>query len=228
VDRNGLIGIGGFSLLTGISVSALRHYDEVGVLVPAFVDPDSSYRYYAPSQVGAGRLVRELRAVDLPIEQIREMLASADPAILVAHRDALVARGDALAQMLDRVDQLIERGVTMPVATASKIVQVKVHVEDLPQLVSFYEAAFGASYDESISSFTFGTYPDAAFFLLTTDEPEVAPARFGLLVDDVDEAHAAALSGGADEVFAPVEASWKPRCSRIADPSGNVVDLYQR
>jgi DNA-binding transcriptional MerR regulator len=216
-----MIGIGAFSLLTGISVSALRHYDDVGVLKPAYVDPDTSYRYYEPSQVAAGRLVRELRAVDLPIEQIREVLASGDAGVLVTHREGLV-------DLLDRIDQLIERGIVMPVATASKIVQVKVHVEDLPQLVAFYDATFGVSYDESIASFTFGSYPDESFFLLTTDEPEVAPARFGLLVDDVDASHGAALAAGAGEVFAPVEMSWKPRCSRLADPSGNVVDLYQR
>lgn len=216
-----MIGIGAFSLLTGLSVSALRHYDEVGLLKPARVDPDSGYRYYEPAQVISGRIVRELRSVELPIEQIRAVLATGDLAILAAHRNDL-------AVTLDRIDQLMERGLAVPVATASRIVQVKVHVEDLPQLVAFYDAAFGAVYDESISSFTLGSYPDDAFFLLTTDEPEVAPTRFGLLVDDVDVAHAAALAAGADEVFAPVEVEWKPRCSRIEDPSGNVVDLYQR
>jgi predicted enzyme related to lactoylglutathione lyase len=113
-------------------------------------------------------------------------------------------------------------------ATATRIVQVSIDTTDVQSTVRFYEAAFGVAYDASLSSFAFGAYPDDSFFLLTVeqrDEPRLA--RFGLLVDDVDAGHARALAAGATEVRAPADFAWKPRCSRIADPTGNEVDLYQ-
>ena len=40
--------IGRFARLTGLTVKALRHYDEIGLLRPAGVDPESGYRSYEP------------------------------------------------------------------------------------------------------------------------------------------------------------------------------------
>ena len=38
--------IGDFAQLGRVSVRMLRHYDAVGLLLPAHVDPSSGYRYY--------------------------------------------------------------------------------------------------------------------------------------------------------------------------------------
>ncbi|MBE0975558.1 MerR family DNA-binding transcriptional regulator, partial [Escherichia coli] len=43
-----LMTVGEFALATGLSVKALRFYDERGLLAPADVDVDSGYRRYAP------------------------------------------------------------------------------------------------------------------------------------------------------------------------------------
>ncbi len=50
-ERMNLISIGELSKLTGVNIKSLRYYEKIGVLYPAYVDPDSSYRYYAYSQV---------------------------------------------------------------------------------------------------------------------------------------------------------------------------------
>ena len=50
-----LMPIGRFARLTGLTVKALRHYDEVGLLRPAAVDPDTGYRSYAPDQFDVRR-----------------------------------------------------------------------------------------------------------------------------------------------------------------------------
>jgi DNA-binding transcriptional MerR regulator len=44
------VAIGDFSRMTMLSVPALRHYHDVGLLRPAEIDPDSGYRFYAPEQ----------------------------------------------------------------------------------------------------------------------------------------------------------------------------------
>ncbi|MFI5283582.1 MAG: MerR family DNA-binding transcriptional regulator [Candidatus Dormibacterales bacterium] len=54
--RANLESIGRFSRLSGIPVSHLRHYHEVGLLQPAHIDPESGYRYYATAQIEAGAI----------------------------------------------------------------------------------------------------------------------------------------------------------------------------
>lgn len=73
-----LITIGAFARTCGLSASALRFYADAGILVPAVVDDITGYRYYAPEQTDTARLIRHLRAVDLPLPAVAAVLA--DPA----------------------------------------------------------------------------------------------------------------------------------------------------
>jgi len=45
----------------------------MGLIVPADVDPDSGYRYYAPGQLERARLVARLRLVGMPLAKIRRV-----------------------------------------------------------------------------------------------------------------------------------------------------------
>ncbi|MEV1005945.1 MerR family transcriptional regulator [Streptomyces sp. NPDC049881] len=68
--------IGEMARDSGLSVSALRFYDKAGVLVPAWVDPVSSYRWYAgPEQLEEARLLARLRRTGMPLADIRLVLA---------------------------------------------------------------------------------------------------------------------------------------------------------
>ncbi|MFE2876722.1 MerR family transcriptional regulator [Streptomyces roseus] len=60
---------------SGLGVSALRFYDRAGVLVPAWVDPATGYRWYAPEQFGEARLLARLRRSGMPLADIRLVLA---------------------------------------------------------------------------------------------------------------------------------------------------------
>ena len=42
-----MLKIGYFSKLSRISIRMLRHYDEIGLLKPAEIDPFTGYRYYS-------------------------------------------------------------------------------------------------------------------------------------------------------------------------------------
>lgn len=46
MDRKNLFSIGEVSKLFHISVSSLRHYENVGLLTPEYTSPDTGYRYY--------------------------------------------------------------------------------------------------------------------------------------------------------------------------------------
>ena len=69
------ITIGEFARRTRLSPKALRIYDELGLVTPARVDPDSGYRFYREDQVERARLVGQLRRLDMPLATIGRVLA---------------------------------------------------------------------------------------------------------------------------------------------------------
>jgi protein phosphatase len=73
--RMELLTIGAFARASRLSPKALRLYDELGLLRPARVDPDTGYRYYAVEQLGRARLVAWLRRLGMPLARIRAVCA---------------------------------------------------------------------------------------------------------------------------------------------------------
>lgn len=69
-----LVSIGEFSRLTHLSVKALRHYHEVGVLVPADIDARNRYRRYDLNQLPDAYVVRRLRDLDMPLDEVKGVL----------------------------------------------------------------------------------------------------------------------------------------------------------
>jgi DNA-binding transcriptional MerR regulator len=61
-----LVPIGRFSRLCRLTIPALRHYDELGLLRPAAVDVDTGYRYYSLVQAGEAERIRLLRSIEMP------------------------------------------------------------------------------------------------------------------------------------------------------------------
>lgn len=228
-----LMEIGRFSTASGLSVDALRHYDDVGVLKPASVDPRTSYRRYSVDQLRDARLICNLRGVDLPVDEVREVLTAADDRVTVEllerHRLRLADRAELLERMLATSETYVAKGVPPPAPRACRVVQVMVSTRDHDESVRFYVEAFGMEFNADFSSFVLGAYNTDSFFLLTVENwlDEGTPSSFGLLVDDVDARHARALELGAIEISPPTDYGWKPRCSVVDDPSGNRIQLSQ-
>jgi DNA-binding transcriptional MerR regulator len=88
--RDNLFPIGRFAFLSRLSRRALRFYDERGLLEPAFVDEWTGYRYYSLDQLAVADTIRELREIDLPLDEVRVVLA--DPAQLDELLDGQEAR----------------------------------------------------------------------------------------------------------------------------------------
>lgn len=66
--------IGEMARDSGLTVSALRFYDGAGILAPAWVDPQTGYRWYQQNQLGEARLIGRLRRVGMPLADIRLVL----------------------------------------------------------------------------------------------------------------------------------------------------------
>ena len=120
-----LFTIGDLARASGLTISALRFYDRAGVLPPAYVDPETGYRWYAADQVRPARIVAGLRRVSMPLAEICRVLARPGDAsaLLAAHLHRL-ERGVADARReLSRVRSLIEleepRMTTLTVPSAA-------------------------------------------------------------------------------------------------------------
>ncbi|RKT17167.1 MerR-like DNA binding protein [Streptomyces sp. 1114.5] len=72
-----LHSIGELARASGLGVGTLRYYDGAEVLAPAWVDPQTGYRWYRPDQLADARLLARLRRVGLPLAGIRAVLGAA-------------------------------------------------------------------------------------------------------------------------------------------------------
>jgi DNA-binding transcriptional MerR regulator len=108
VTTEPLLTISTFARAVELPASALRYYDEAGLLTPAEVDPHTGYRYYTPELERRAHLIRRMREIGVPVETMR--LALDGP----AERSAEILRGfvDALARQARRADAAVEEIVT--------------------------------------------------------------------------------------------------------------------
>jgi DNA-binding transcriptional MerR regulator len=243
MSDNTLLSIGQFARLAGLSVHALRHYDAVGLLAPAHVDPETGYRRYTRNQLAAARLISDLRWLDLPLHLVRDIIADPDSPearqVLAAHADRLVRDRMHLDRQIAQSSRYTSQGVPMPTTvTGTAPVQIKLAVADVDRARAFYAAAFGLSEsvirhtdDADFTAYQFGTYGQPGFFLLTLSEPEEFdhPGRgtIGFTVEDLDQAHGRALGAGATEAVPISSPQGMPRNSAVTDPDGNWLWLYQ-
>ena len=73
-----MLKIGDFSKLSRISIRMLRHYDEIGLLVPQTTDSVTGYRYYGEDQLPVAGRITALKDMGFSLAAIREILKSYD------------------------------------------------------------------------------------------------------------------------------------------------------
>ena len=107
------LSIGDFSKMTYLSVKALRHYHDVGVLEPIEIDPSSGYRFYAPNQVAVAQTIRRLRDLDMPLDEVRALVQTDDPkardAALIAHLQRMETQLEQTQQTVASLRGLLEQ-----------------------------------------------------------------------------------------------------------------------
>jgi DNA-binding transcriptional MerR regulator len=105
------LSIGRFARLAGLSVGALRHYHEQGLLHPASIDADSGYRSYRRDQLDDARLIARLRELDIGLPAVRAILDT-DPTqrqpLLAAHRSRLQAHLARTTRQIHWLNQAID------------------------------------------------------------------------------------------------------------------------
>jgi DNA-binding transcriptional MerR regulator len=110
IETEDLLPIGRFARLSGLTVKALRHYDAVGLLRPAYVDESSGYRYYALVQAREAEAIRRLRGLEVPLDEVAELLHADGDTLrerLAVHRARLEGRVVETQQIVATLDRLI-------------------------------------------------------------------------------------------------------------------------
>jgi DNA-binding transcriptional MerR regulator/effector-binding domain-containing protein len=143
--------VGDFSRITHLSVKTLRHYHQVGLLEPATVNPDTGYRYYSDEQIPAAQVIRRLRALEMPVAEVKAVLSApvglARNSLIAAHLDRLEAELAQTRAAVESLRNLLQRPKnapaiehrSVPSTPAASIGQVVEH-EDI---LAWWQGALG-------------------------------------------------------------------------------------
>lgn len=248
-----MFSIGEFARYAQVSVRMLRHYDALGLLEPADVDPGTGYRHYAADQLARVNRLVALKDLGFTLEQIGPILhAKVEPAalrgMLTLRRAQLAAQIDADQERLAQIERrlrVIEREGTMSelefvekALPAVRLAQVTGTVEDQSQI----GPKIGPMFDRLTSVLTTAGVtmrgPAIAWYAAEDDGMRIA-AAFPTTVDSVAVADVevvdlppvgrtiAVLHHGSMETIAD---TWQALGSHVADlgldPYGPCREVY--
>src|SRR5262245_11240261 len=116
-------------------MKALRLYDRLGLLKPADVDPENSYRRYRESQLGVARLIVMLRRLDMPLAQVADVVSAPGPGsaeLLASYWESVERRVAGQRELaVHLTDKLSGRDSTLPLPD--------VQVREVPEQVVLTE-----------------------------------------------------------------------------------------
>lgn len=85
--------IGQFSRMAMVSSSALRYYDNIGLLKPNSIDSQTGYRYYSEDQLEDILFITEMQEFGFSLDEIKMLICSKKPQAL---QDALTKKYESL------------------------------------------------------------------------------------------------------------------------------------
>jgi DNA-binding transcriptional MerR regulator len=130
--------IGEFSRLTQVTVKALRHYDRLGLLPPAQIDPFTGYRAYSAAQLPRLNRLLALKDLGLALEQIGPFLdADLSPeqlrALLLVKQGETRRRIDEESRRLARIETRLAQ-MAEPERLACDVVVKRVEAQPVVSL----------------------------------------------------------------------------------------------
>jgi DNA-binding transcriptional MerR regulator len=228
-----LIPIGQFSALTWLSPKALRIYHEQQLLEPAFVDPQSGYRYYAPEQISVAARIGLLRRAGIGLADITQFLRAPSRDRVATWRTALDAEHAERARLLDHVSRLTDlQEVTTMSTTNAPTLQRAIPVLaslDLETTQQFWAGRLG--FDPLFA------YPDYAIsardgvqvhFWLTDDAaiPHATSCRID--VSGIEALYVELRDAGVVHPNGPLrEQPWGIKEFAVLDGDGNLVKFAE-
>jgi DNA-binding transcriptional MerR regulator len=232
-DQPGQWQIGQFAELVGLSIPQLRRYDRLRLLEPDRREAQSGYRYYSEGQTGAARAIALLRSMDMPIADIRRILAGADDTerrqLFREHRTRLETRLDEVRRLLAAVDTMTQED-TMPTDPTTWLhLLPQIPVTDLNQSIAYYQEALGfrlawRTTDDSLAALASGEIETLLLVPWTGDSPPPAQSAY-VYVEDPDALCAEFQQAGVDIIDPVAARSNGMRDFVVRDPDGHRFTL---
>lgn len=193
-----MYSIGRFASIGRVSVRMLRHYDEIGLLVPAHVDPSSGYRSYAPEQLDRLAEVMRLRGLGLGLAEIAAVLRAGDGtpaarALLEAAREELRRTIAVDTDRLARFDAVLRRTEGVPMSTTDLAVEYRAVPAERVATLTRRAAAFGP---EAIGPVVGPMFPEAQALLDAAGVPVRGGAIAIYTADDSGDGGGAIVTAG--------------------------------
>ncbi len=129
------LSIGEFARRSLLSPNALRLYDQLGVLAPAAVDPDTGYRRYRESQLETARLIARLRHLDMPLAQVGEIVAMPEE----RRSDALIGYWDAVERRMAGQREILTYLLIVLAGKERNFDMFDVQMRDIPEQLMLTE-----------------------------------------------------------------------------------------
>lgn len=94
-----------FAKLRGVSIGSLRYYEKLDILTPAYIDPDTRYRYYLPEQLSTLDTILMCIELDIPLKELKNYV---DEDGYMHYRDLLMRSRDAMREKAAHMQIMIE------------------------------------------------------------------------------------------------------------------------
>lgn len=105
--------IGEMAKMFHLSVSSIRHYEDLGLITPEYIDSDTGYRYYSPRQFEVFNAIRYLRALDMPLSEISDFLKNRDidriEEKLTQQKAAVIKKQAELERIRRKIDSRLDQ-----------------------------------------------------------------------------------------------------------------------
>lgn len=85
-DRGSLYKIGMFAAMNRVTVKALRFYEEQGLLLPAYIDSETGYRYYKLNQMATLHQISALKQAGFTLEEIVRINSGEDEETILRNK----------------------------------------------------------------------------------------------------------------------------------------------
>lgn len=133
-----MIRIGEFSRLSQISIKALRHYDNLGLIQPEHIDKFTGYRYYTLQQLPCAHQIMALKEMGLSLEQIGIML-NQDLSIEELRGMLRLKQAEIEQQVREEQQRLamVEFHLNM-INTEDKMSELNIVVKEIPTFKALY------------------------------------------------------------------------------------------
>lgn len=138
-----LYKIGLFSQMNKITIKALRHYDDIGLLKPVHVDEHNGYRYYTSEQLPALHQILALRQMGFTLEEIKRVQnGMSEEELLLKKKSELIKKIAEETMKLSQVEcYLLQKDVNRDYHVVLKELP-EVIVASMRRKISNYSALF--------------------------------------------------------------------------------------